>query len=104
MEGSGFRVLAAQSTEEALQIFRHAKFVDIIISDMRRPDGERAGIDLLKRLYDSNIYKPYIIYCSSSSPEQKTDLKARGAFGTTTNAKELLELVLQALKYKSVFD
>lgn len=104
LKALGFEVWSAKSTEEALQLFRHAKYADIIISDMRRPEGDQAGYDLLNRLFEANIYKPFIIYCGYVTPEVKADAKNRGAFGLTSDAGRLIALVLEALKSGNIFD
>jgi CheY-like chemotaxis protein len=104
LKALGFDVWSASSTEEALQLFRHAKYADIIISDMRRPEGDQAGYDLLDHLSKENIYKPFIIYSGYSTPDQKAEAKRRGAFGSTSDAGRLIALVLEALKYGNVFD
>lgn len=97
LEAFGIRFTISTSTDDALERIKLAKY-DVIISDMGRPEGPRAGYDLLEKLQKSNIATPFIIYSSSNRPEHKAEAYRRGAFGSTNNPRELFQLVLNAIQ------
>lgn len=101
MERLGATITLATSTDEALNKIG-GELYDIIISDMgRREDGrdnQEAGYDLLGRLRKSlkpNMI-PFIIYAGWNAPSPDV-AQARGAFGSTSNPLELLQLVSSAV-------
>jgi CheY-like chemotaxis protein len=96
LEGAGFAVHTARSTDEAEQRIAKDRF-DVIISDMGRPEGAQAGYDLLERLRAAGNTTPYIIYASSGAPEHRAEAKRRGALDCTNDPAELLELVTSAI-------
>lgn len=99
----GFRVWNARSTEDALQFINDDNQVDVVISDISRPEGPMAGYDLLESLRRLGVDAPFIIYSTSNTYEQKALAKQKGAFGSTTDAGRLTELVLNAVKYAASF-
>jgi DNA-binding NtrC family response regulator len=70
---------------------------DLIISDMGRPEGARAGYDLLAQLNERKINTPFIIYSSANTPEMRAEAIKQGAFGSTNHPDELLHLAADAL-------
>ena len=96
MEAAGMSVQTALTTEEGLARAAGDRF-DVIVSDMRRPEGEQAGYDLLKALRARNDATPFIIYAGPASAAQKEEAKALGATARATSANELIELVTKAL-------
>ncbi|GAB3358883.1 response regulator [Giesbergeria sinuosa] len=54
----------AISTDQGIKLFLENKY-DLIISDMGRPEGDHAGIDLTKRVRELNSEIPIFIYCGS---------------------------------------
>ncbi|MBI3983762.1 response regulator [Candidatus Microgenomates bacterium] len=97
LEALGIRFTLSPSTADALEKVRLNKY-DAIISDMGRPEGDRAGYELLEELREIHDTSPFIIYSSSNLPEHKVEARRRGAFGTTNNPQELFGLVLGALR------
>ena len=96
MEAAGMSVQTALTTEEGLARAAGDRF-DVIVSDMRRPEGEQAGYDLLKALRARNDATPFIIYAGPANAAQKEEAKALGATARATSANELMELVTKAL-------
>lgn len=72
-EVEGFECLTAHSGNSALAIWTNRKDVDVIISDVRMPDG--TGIDLVKRIKDNNPAVPIFMFVSGF-----TDLSIQEAF------------------------
>jgi CheY-like chemotaxis protein len=64
LEERGVRVDTALSTEEGLAKFRRLSY-DLVISDMGRPEGDRAGIELAKRIRSLNRKMPIYIFCGT---------------------------------------
>src|SRR5205085_12233552 len=71
---------------------------DVIISDMSRPPDKYAGYTLLEKMKSMDITTPFIIYASGKKPEYVAEAKRRGAFGSTNEPQELLEMVIQAIR------
>lgn len=91
----GFDIETAVSTEEALAKTRRQRY-DVIISDMGRPGDDRAGYTLLRELRSAGTEVPFIIYAGSNAPEHRAEARRNGAFGTTNNPGELVQLVTHA--------
>lgn len=97
LEALGVQITISKSTEDALDRLQHKSY-DVILSDMSRPPDPQAGYTLLSKLKEMQIATPYIIYAGSKRPEHVAKAKELGAFGTTNDPQELLELVIQAMK------
>ena len=63
LEDKGIKVDIALSTEEGIEKFKSLSY-DIVISDMGRPEGEMAGIDLARKIRTLNKDVPLFIFCS----------------------------------------
>jgi len=95
-EKLGFTVTNALSTAQALDTVRKQKY-DLIISDMGRPEGQRAGYDLLAKLKEQKVTTPFIIYSSANTADMRAEAIREGAFGSTNRPDELLHLAADAL-------
>lgn len=62
LEDKGIKVDIALSTEDGMDKFRSLSY-DIVISDMGRPEGEKAGIDLAQKIRGLNKDVPLFIFC-----------------------------------------
>jgi CheY-like chemotaxis protein len=89
LEGLGFSIDIAVSTDEALHDITKTRY-DVIISDMSRPGDHEAGKTLLRRLREIGNETPVIIYSSNDSPQFVSELKDAGAFAVTHLASELV--------------
>ncbi|MGU3540140.1 response regulator [Methylobacterium sp. A54F] len=97
LEAFGIKIIRALSTEEALKQAKSNKF-DVIISDMGRPEGDRAGYDFLEELRKLGNMTPYIIYSSIGTPQADIAARSRGAAGATNMPGTLVKLVLNAIQ------
>ncbi len=86
----------AKSTDEALQMLKHARY-DLILSDMARYDDPADGLDFLKQFRKTDAKTPVIFYIGTIDPKKGVPAKA---FGITNRPDELLHLVLDALERK----
>lgn len=85
------------STEDALEKLSLNKY-QVIVSDMSRPPDLQAGYTLLEELKKRQITTDFIIYDVSFSPNQRTEARRNGAFGSTNNPQELFQLVTTAIE------
>lgn len=98
-ESMGITFTLALSTQEALAKLAKQRFA-AIISDMGRKEGPREGYVLLEKVRQTDGQIPFFIYAGSNAPEHKREAIERGAQGTTNRARELVEMVIQALPEK----
>jgi CheY-like chemotaxis protein len=95
-EKLGFTVTNVLSTTQALDAVKQRNY-DLIISDMGRPEGPRAGYDLLAKLKEQKINTPFLIYSSANTTQMRDEAIREGAFGSTNHPDELLHLAADAL-------
>lgn len=93
------------STNEAVtEVSQERDKYDVVISDMSRPDDERAGYTLLEKLKamgrEMGYNIPVIFYTGYARPEDDAEARRRGAKGLTNNPQKLLDLVRVALTRK----
>jgi CheY-like chemotaxis protein len=96
LEAMGIKFTLALSTQEALAILAKERFA-AIISDMGRREGPREGYVLLDAVRASDPQTPFFIYAGSNAPEHGQEARQRGAQGSTNRARELFDMVVQAL-------
>jgi CheY-like chemotaxis protein len=97
LEALGVQFTISKTTDDALERLQN-KTYDIIISDISRPPDRYAGYTLLEKMKSMGVTTPVIIYASGKKPEYVTEAKRRGAFGTTNEPEELLEMVIKAVQ------
>jgi hypothetical protein len=66
LQKRGYQVETVSSTTEALDK-AEKKTYRIILSNMRRKEGENAGIKLLGSLKDRSVQSPFVVFCSPES-------------------------------------
>jgi CheY-like chemotaxis protein len=96
LESLGIDIDLSKSTSEAVKKIKNTQY-DVIISDMGRPESDRAGYDLLERKQKIGDTTPFIIYSYPVEEEHKQMAKERGAFGSTDSPRELFSMVRRAL-------
>jgi CheY-like chemotaxis protein len=96
LESLGIEVVFAESTAEAMQKLKGNEF-DVVISDMARHDDDQAGYSLLEKVRALRPGTPFILYSSSHGPDQARSIVSSGAYGSTSKASELVELVVSAI-------
>lgn len=86
----GHSVTLARSTDEALGMIGQAGY-DLILSDVGRPEGRRAGLDLLRALRGTGVTTPFGLFTTAGSAARHRDeALAMGAEFATASATELL--------------
>jgi CheY-like chemotaxis protein len=90
LEERGVRVDTALSTDEGVAKFKKAPY-DIVLSDMGRPEGEKAGIDLAKRIKAISPITPIFIYCGNwAASNLRKEALAAGVAEITSSGSTLL--------------
>jgi len=99
LEERGVRVDIALSTDEALAKFKSTQY-DIVVSDMGRPEGSKAGLDLTVKLKAQRPNLPIFIFCGASAARNLRDeaMKA-GVTEITSSGTTLLSAL--PLSYES---
>jgi CheY-like chemotaxis protein len=98
-EELGAQVHLAIDTNDALLIVQEIPF-DLVISDMGRPSGQRAGFTLLSKIREMGNKVPFIIYAGSNAPHHKEEAVRAGAIGCTNNPYDLIDMVLKASRQR----
>lgn len=93
----GFRFTLARSTADA-QGYLDSEDFDLVISDMRRPESDTAGFDLLAWMHERGIQVPYIIYCGQLTPDRRRRAQELGTHGITVSPNRLVRFALEAVK------
>jgi CheY-like chemotaxis protein len=91
-EEAGVVFTLAQSTQEALPYLASRKFA-AIISDM----GRREGYVLLDTLRQRGDQTPLFFYAASNDLTHKRETAEHGGQGCTNNARELFDMVMDAI-------
>ncbi len=96
-ERKGFTVLSAENGVAAFELVSKNK-IDLVISDMRMPEGD--GMSLLEKIrkFDSKI--PTVIFITGFADVTEAECIAKGAHKVLAkpfNRKELMECVFEAL-------
>lgn len=96
LEERGAKVDVAVSTQEGIEKFKAIPY-DIVISDMGRPEGDHAGLDLLKRIRELNPSVPFFIFCGGwAARNLRKEALAAGITEITSSGTTLLSLLLLA--------
>ena len=93
----GYQVLTSSGGNEAFELVQSNPKIDIVLTDMRMPDGD--GVELLKKVKNSNIDSPAIILLSGFSDISEPEVFAEGAEGVFSKPPnmEMLERAIEKL-------
>jgi CheY-like chemotaxis protein len=90
LEDSGSRVDIAIDTNQGINLFKNNTY-DAVVSDMGRPEGDRAGIDFTKRVRTMNKKVPIFVFCGGwATRHLREETLAAGANGITSSGTSLL--------------
>jgi CheY-like chemotaxis protein len=93
LEEAGHRIRTVRSSGEAEAALRSGR-IDAILSDMGRPEGRNAGLELLRKLRAAGDRRPYGFYSSSASlARNDAEIAELDAFVATSSFVELLAAV-----------
>jgi CheY-like chemotaxis protein len=93
LEERGARIDIALSTTEGIEKFKNGQY-DIVISDMGRPEGGKAGIDLVKKVRELNESIPFIIFCGGwAARNLKDEALSSGVTSITSSGTTLLSVL-----------
>jgi CheY-like chemotaxis protein len=93
-ESLGWGITLVRSTDEAMNELQQHSY-DAIISDMRRPEGDREGHRLLKLVREAGINTPFYIHSGENSADLVSDTMRLGGNGHTSSAGNLFEMVVR---------
>jgi CheY-like chemotaxis protein len=102
LKRKGYQTLEAENGEIAFQLTRTHK-VDMVLTDIRMPVCD--GIELLKRLKQSNVELPIVMFISGFSdltPEEASDQGAEAVFTKPFERKVLLAAIQNAVIQKEI--
>ncbi len=93
----GVKVIPAQSTQEALELFKETPF-NCVISDSCRQEGKilencEAGVQLARKLREINHKMPIYIYTDKANPQLKQKAESAGATAVTSSPSELMRFL-----------
>jgi len=93
LEERGARIDIALSTAEGVDKFESVQY-DIVISDMGRPESDRAGIDLALKIRKLNPTVPFFIYCGGwAARNMKDEALDAGVTTITASGTTLLSAI-----------
>ena len=92
----GVEVTQVLTNEDALEMLQRQDLTfHVVVSDIKRPGDDKAGLNLLLLLQDHEISLPVIYYITEIKEGAPLPL---GAFGLTNQPDELIHLVCDALE------
>jgi CheY-like chemotaxis protein len=100
-ERKGFTVLSAENGVKAFELIQ-ANPVDLVISDMRMPEG--GGQQLLQWVRDYNPILPVVIFITGYCETPEAEWYAKGAFNIITKPFERKVLMDSAMKALAIVD
>jgi CheY-like chemotaxis protein len=90
LEDRGVHVDTALSTEAGLEALKNGRY-DAVISDMGRPEGEKAGIDLARKMKTVAPGVPIFIYCGKwGATHLREEALAAGVTQITSSGSSLM--------------
>lgn len=90
LEERGARVDTAKSTDEALKKLKDFRY-EVVISDMARPEGGKAGIDLAEKMKTAAPGTPIYIFCGKwAATNLREEALAAGVAGITASGSTLM--------------
>ncbi|MEV4158085.1 response regulator [Nocardia salmonicida] len=93
---AGYNFILALSTEVALDYLEKMEFA-AILSDMSRPEGDEAGLHLLREIRSRKITAPFFVYTSMHGLKHRDRVLAEGGQGVTSDPDSLFESVTTTL-------
>lgn len=103
LDRRGFQVITASTMKEALQLGQSERHLDLILSDLKLPDGD--GIDLIQELKQANEGCQFIVLTGFGTIEAAIRATKSGAEHFITKPfelDELLNLVDRTLSHKKL--
>ena len=88
----GSEVTIARNSDEALKLLHRHQF-HVVVSDINRKEGKKAGLDMVKRMVQENVYKWTIFYVLNLEPGVPEH-----AFNITNRPDHLLHFIMDVLE------
>lgn len=75
---AGNRSILVTDTQQALSLLDSDNRFDLVVTDMKRGDSERAGYELLRGIRSRSLSLPVIVYSTSDDPEHARQWRKAG--------------------------
>lgn len=98
----GIFVDCRADTAEALAALADLRH-DVVITDLSRPGGREAGLDLLRELRARGGATPVLLYTATAAPELQAAFAAGGGQGVFDRSRPLVEKTLELLLHDAAF-
>jgi len=92
LDGLRVESITARDTAEGLQALASSS-LDVVITDMGRPSGRRAGYELLRQMKSQGYTQPVIIYAGSDRFDHHRQAVERGAYGSTNQGSQVMKWI-----------
>lgn len=93
LRDQGISVDLALTTEQGVGLYETGGY-DAVVSDMGRPEGQHAGLDLFKRIRAYNTDVPFFIFCSArTARNMKKEALECGVTAITSSGTTLLSFL-----------
>lgn len=90
LEERGVQVDIALTTNDGLALFKKYRF-DAVISDMGRPEGDKAGLDLTRKIKELSPNTPVYVFCGTwAARNLKDEAIEAGVSAITSSGTTLL--------------
>ncbi|WP_176141303.1 response regulator [Agreia bicolorata] len=96
VEAAGVATVWVPDTARALDLLEENSF-NVVITDMRRPEGDREGLVLLDAMRARGDDTPVIVYSGTRRQDRVDEVLDHGGQGATNDPAELFELVMREL-------
>ncbi len=95
LQASGMEVTTATSTDGGISMFSSIAF-DAVVSDMARPEGDKAGIELITAIRRLNESVPIFIFCGKwAATHLEEEARVAGASAVTSSGTTLLTALMK---------
>jgi CheY-like chemotaxis protein len=93
LRDQNFVIDEVTNTDEAIrELTRHRDRYELVVTDMGRPENEKAGIELIHRMRKSKLNTPVFVYCSPRAVKlHGEEAREAGAVGVTASPIQLLD-------------
>ncbi|MFJ3028524.1 response regulator [Curtobacterium sp. NPDC087080] len=93
---TGTRTVWVPTTDQALDLLSGNTF-GVVVTDMGRPESDRAGYDLLDAMRRRGDATPLLVYSTSREPKHIAEVREHGGQGCTNDPFEIVDLVADQL-------
>ncbi len=97
LQRNGIQVLTAHNGKDAWETFSQHPNIDLVITDVRMPDGD--GVNLLDKIRDYNKQVPVVIFITGYKDISDQEAYNKGVNGILSKPFKIEELMEKIKKY-----